>query len=158
MSISWSVIWLPLVVFILPVPMPPGAVHVACCGNHRWYSGQSSNLGRLVIHSWLEQGITHLHYFCSVNPSSPHVRESGNRNPESGKILLMESGILEFGIQNKAHGIRNPSNDLESGAQLFEGQLAINPGFSFLRWKAFSWIIFSFIFRASNHQLVDKKN
>ena len=30
-------------------------------------------------------------------------------------------------------------------AQLFEGQLALNPGFSFLRSKAFSRIIFSVI-------------
>ena len=43
-------------------------------------------------------------------------------------------------------------------AQLFKGRLALNPGFSFLCSKAFSRIIFSVIFRASNHQLVDKKN
>ena len=49
----------------------------------------------------------------------------------------------------------NPDN---SRAQLFEGRLALNPGFSFLCSKAFSRIIFSVIFRAFNHQLVDKKN
>ena len=43
-------------------------------------------------------------------------------------------------------------------AQLFESRLALNPGFFFLFSKAFSRIIFSVIFRASNHQLVDKKN
>ena len=50
-------------------------------------------------------------------------------------------------------------------AQLFEGRLALkepgvkfNPGFFFSCSKAFSRIIFSAIFRASNHQLVDKKN
>ena len=43
-------------------------------------------------------------------------------------------------------------------AHLFEGRLALDPGFSFLCSKAFSRIIFSVIFRASNHQLVDKKN
>ena len=48
-------------------------------------------------------------------------------------------------------------------AQLFEGRLALNPGlnfnpgFSFFCLKAFSRIIFSVIFRAFNHQLVDKK-
>ena len=51
--------------------------------------------------------------------------------------------------------------------QLFEGRLALNPGlnvtrvsFSFSKAfsKAFSRIIFSVIFRASNYQLVDKKN
>ena len=40
-------------------------------------------------------------------------------------------------------------------AQLFEGRLALNPGFYFLCSNAFSRIIFSVIFRASNHQLVD---
>ena len=43
-------------------------------------------------------------------------------------------------------------------AQLFEGQLEINPGFSFLCSKAFLLIIFSVIFRAFNQQLVDKNN
>ena len=43
-------------------------------------------------------------------------------------------------------------------AQLFEARLALNPGCFFLCSKAFSRIIFSVVFRASNHQLVDKKN
>ena len=30
---------------------------------------------------------------------------------ELGKILLDESGILSFGIQNTAQGIRNPTYD-----------------------------------------------
>ena len=42
-------------------------------------------------------------------------------------------------------------------AQLFESRLALNPGFFFLGSKAFCRVIFSAIFRASNHQLVDKK-
>ena len=45
-----------------------------------------------------------------LTSTSPHVRVSGFRNlenfclkdPESRKILLMESGIQGFGIQNKA--------------------------------------------------------
>ena len=45
-----------------------------------------------------------------------------------------------------------------SRAELFEGRLALNPGFFFLCSKAFSRTIFCAIFRASNHQLVDKKN
>ena len=39
-----------------------------------------------------------------------------------------------------------------------EGRLALNPGFFSLCSKAFHRLIFSVIFRASNHQLVDKKN
>ena len=46
----------------------------------------------------------------------------------------------------------------ESRAKLVEGRLALNPGFFFLCSKAFSGIILSVIFRASNHQLVHKKN
>ena len=42
-------------------------------------------------------------------------------------------------------------------AQLFEGRLALNPGFFFLCLKAFSRLIFCAIFRAPNHQLLDKK-
>ena len=45
--------------------------------------------------------------------------------------------------------------------QLFEGRstaVKFNPGFLFLCSKAFPLIISSVIFRASNHQLVDKKN
>ena len=45
-----------------------------------------------------------------LTSTSPHVGVSGFRNlenfclkdPESGKILLMESGIQGFGIQNRA--------------------------------------------------------
>jgi len=37
-----------------------------------------------------------------------NVRESGLRNPG---ILLVESGILGFGIRNTAQGPRNPFND-----------------------------------------------
>ena len=46
----------------------------------------------------------------------------------------------------------------ESRAELVEGRLALNPGFFFLCSKALPGIILSVIFRASNHQLVDKKN
>ena len=34
-----------------------------------------------------------------------------SRNLEFGKVLLVESGILGFGIRNSAQGIRNPTND-----------------------------------------------
>ena len=46
----------------------------------------------------------------------------------------------------------------KSWAHLFEGRLTLNLGFSFLCSKEFSPIILSVIFRAFNHQLVDKKN
>ena len=37
-------------------------------------------------------------------------------------------------------------------------KLKFNPGSFFFFSKAFYWIISSFLFRASNHQIVDKKN
>ena len=49
-------------------------------------------------------------------------------------------------------------------AQLFEGRLALNPGFNFnpglffFSSKAFSCTIFSILFRVANHQIVNKKN
>ena len=35
----------------------------------------------------------------------------GIRNPDSGKILLMESGTSDFGFRNTAQGIGNPTKD-----------------------------------------------
>ena len=37
-------------------------------------------------------------------------------------------------------------------------KLKFNPGSFFFFSKAFYWIISSFLFRASNHQIVDKQN
>ena len=42
------------------------------------------------------------------------------RIPESGKFVLVESGILGFGIRNSAQGIRNPSNDSNPEIQYLE--------------------------------------
>ena len=57
---------------------------------------------------------------------SPQVRKSGFRNsehfclwnPESGKILPMESAILGFRIRNTSQGVRNPSNDWNPESKL----------------------------------------
>ena len=38
----------------------------------------------------------------------------GIRIAESGKFLLVECGILGFGIRNTAQGIRNHTNDWNS--------------------------------------------
>ena len=56
-------------------------------------------------------------FFCSPLPfvalhtiyhlNSPPCK--GIRIPESRKFLLVESGIMGFGIQNTAQGIRNPT-------------------------------------------------
>ena len=49
-------------------------------------------------------------------------------------------------------------------AQLFVGRLALNPGFNFnlgfffFYLTTFYWIIFSTLYRASSHQIVDGKN
>ena len=59
---------------------------------------------------------------------SPYVRESGFRdaarfclwnrgwNLQSGTILLGEFGIQRFGIRNTTQGIKNPTNDWNSGS------------------------------------------
>ena len=69
-------------------------------------------------------------------------------------------------FQNKNVIFSHPFSDLASKihshfqtwVQFFEVRLAFNPGFFFLCSKAFSHIIFSAMFRVSNHQLEDKKN
>ena len=70
-------------------------------------------------------------------------------------FLLPWSSLVCLHQATTPTGVEVP---LASRAQLFEGRLGFNPGFFFLCSKAFSQIIFSVIFRASNHQLVDKKN
>ena len=53
-----------------------------------------------------------------LTSSSPNVRVSG-LIPESGKFLLVESGIQGFGIQNRAQVLGNPTKEwnLESTFQ-----------------------------------------
>ena len=53
--------------------------------------------------------------------------------------------------------MKKRDNSLQTRAQLFEGGLALHPGFFSLCSKAFSRIIFSVTFKASNHQLVGKR-
>ena len=67
---------------------------------------------------------------------------------ESVKFLLVESGILSFGIRNTAQGIRNPTKDwnpiqgssgikcLESGIHGLESRLQDCFGFPNMRRKA----------------------
>ena len=66
--------------------------------------------------------------------------------------LLSETLIYLDCVLNKSKNHLNPR------AQFFEGRLALNPDFFFFCSKAFSRIIVSVIFRASNHQPLDKKN
>jgi len=72
---------------------------------------------------FIQVSVRYFVQWCFVHLSmatlSLHVSESGFWNPrnfcfwnsKSGKILLMESEILGFGIQNTAQGIWNPTND-----------------------------------------------
>ena len=73
---------------------------------------------------------------------SPYVRKSECRNPgisflacwipESGKIVLVESGILSFGIQNTAQGIRNPTRRNQLTVRYCQKEREMsNPEFSF---------------------------
>ena len=52
--------------------------------------------------------------------------------PESVKILLVESGILSFGIQNTAQGIRYPTRRNQLTVRYCKKEREIsNPEFSF---------------------------
>ena len=72
--------------------------------------------------------------------------------------------IRHFHIDHNAPYFPPKILHIFSWDRLFKGRLALNPGLNltpvsfFLCSKVFSRIIFSVIFRASNHQLVDKKN
>ena len=100
-----------------------------------------------------KQWITLLNHWIIKN--SPHVRESFCLlNPESGNILLVESGILglripkiqlkESGIPITT-GIRNPESKfpptkagiqyLESGIYHMESRIQDALGFHYMRWK-----------------------
>ena len=73
----------------------------------------------------------------------------------TGRECIKQQSFIKFNIYIYGKALNF------NWAQLFEGQLALkkfNADFFFLCSKAFSWIIFSVIFRASNHQLVYKKN
>ena len=69
----------------------------------------------------------HSHSVVSLFYVSPSVRESRFQNPgnlrlwnlESGNILLMESEIGGFGIQNTAQGIWNPTTDWNSESKFY---------------------------------------
>ena len=56
------------------------------------------------------------------------------------------------------HGGRQDKANLNFGAQLFERRLALTRVSFFLLYKVFSRIIFSILFKVSDHQIVGKKN
>ena len=72
--------------------------------------------------------------------------ETGVPNPSLKSLLNAEHLYFVFGLVR-----------FSCRSQLFEGRLALNfyPGFYFL--QALSLIIFSILFRASNHQTVDEE-
>ena len=81
-----------------------------------WYPGYISRVFATIGSSIFSRGRRAL-TDCANPCFSPHVRESVIA--ESGKILLVDSGILGFGIRNTAHkesgiplaiGIQNPSS------------------------------------------------
>ena len=93
----------------------------------------------------------HIRWQSSVKPwlgccihacSSPQVRESGIRNPESRKKLMLESGIqrLQSGIQRLESGIQR----LESGIQRLEsGIQATGIRKSTMAWNPESTIVWN---------------
>ena len=67
----------------------------------------TENLIIFEWNQWVRKDDTKAPQFKISN--SPHVTECELRN--LGKILLVESRIRSFEIQNTAQGIRNPTND-----------------------------------------------
>lgn len=67
----------------------------------------------LNIQAHVTEKISFSFMSCLYNyePSITLTPCKGIRSPESRKFLLVESGILGFGIRNPAPGIRNPAND-----------------------------------------------
>ena len=57
----------------------------------------------------------------------------GIRIPESRNFLLVESGILGFGIRNPALGIRNPTKDWNPESKLPKDPLQIGLSYSLER-------------------------
>ena len=70
--------------------------------------------GRELSFEWSHHRISSIDSKVSVTLQNP-IKHSGSekvkgiRILESGKFLLVESGILGFGIRNIAQGIRNPT-------------------------------------------------
>ena len=55
------------------------------------------------------KNLTSILAFTQITPCK------GIQIPESGKIFLVECGILGFGIRNTAEGIRNTTNEWNPG-------------------------------------------
>ena len=70
---------------------------------------------------------------------SPHVRESGFWI-ESGKYLLVESGILGLGIRSTAQGIRNPTDDWNPESKILNPVIEIRNPRRGIQKQRLSWI------------------
>ena len=85
---------------------------------HTWLAKSPRTSFERIQKRFSEKSVAHRRnlYFFGL---SPHVRESGlrnprnfcSRNPQSEKFVLVGSELLGFGIRNPGQGIRNPAND-----------------------------------------------
>lgn len=64
--------------------------------------------------------------------------------------MLQLKGLFKVHSSNQGPVVRRPISANPG--------LDFNPGFFFFLSKAFSWIVFSILFRVFNHQIVDKNN
>ena len=96
------------------------------------------------------------------------VQNTGHRSQVQITAVLINNWVKQFPVKLKFYfalwlGLGDTYKVLfiyhstVTWAQLFERRLALNPGFFFLCLKAFSRLLFCAIFRATNHQLLDKK-
>ena len=79
------------------------------------------------------------------------LRQDVSTSLITGKKLNEAGGLLKVSWPAKLGPVVRRPISAQPGVKF-------NPCFSFFCSKAFSRIIFSVIFRAFNHQLVDKKN
>ena len=111
---SYRTCWKSCYVAVCPSP------RTLCQVSHFWASYSLENFCLLFSFSSSEINFVHLSPHNPITVSwFPHVRFSGFRhggnlwlwNPESGKVLHVESGVLGFGIRNPAWIIRDLAND-----------------------------------------------
>ena len=133
-------------------------------------------LTRCLINKWVVSKLLKRHKFCKVDTAYKKCTWFINTNGEEhdssvtgegvpsvscwwlAKLLFFRKLYVAPPIGLQTYCILSST----SRAQLFEDRLALKPGlrvgFFFLCSKEFSRRILSVIFRASNHQPVDKKN
>ena len=115
----------------------PGVIRVCPCRSYRkeqvalcescWRNSLWCTVPRLGVANWYPIGFLSVAVF-----NSPQI-------PESGKILLLESGIVNSGIRNKAQGIWDLTNDWNPESK-FNWQRLESADWNLEYWLNYNWI------------------